>query len=88
MLYYFLAWSDNYYIVVTMYLDYCLWADNGTHSTACTVGVAYLGGEVTVFVGVIRDDDAILRTYCYTQAATFAPFGINYYFASHLSISY
>jgi len=68
-----------------MHLDSYIWANNGTHSAACTVGVVCLGGEVTGFVGVTGDDDAVLRAYGYTQAAAFASFGINYYFTSHLS---
>lgn len=67
-----------------MYLDYCLRTDNGAHSAACTFGVVCLRREETVFIGVIRDDDAVFRTYHCAQAATFAPFGINNYFTSHL----
>jgi len=42
-----------------------------------------LCGEVPGFVGLIRDNDAFFRAYHNTQGTAFAPFGINYYFASH-----
>jgi hypothetical protein len=41
-----------------------------------------------VFVGLFRDIDAVLRTYYNTQTTAFAAFGINYYFASHSSITH
>jgi hypothetical protein len=63
-------------------------ADNRAHSTACTIGIVYLRREIAVLVGVLRNDDAILRTYHHAQAATFAPFGINYYFTDHFRISH
>jgi hypothetical protein len=71
-----------------MYLNDHIRADNGTQAAACTIRASWLGGEVTVFVGLSGDNDAILRTYFYTQAATFAPFGINNYFTSHFRIAH
>jgi len=84
-MFFFIAGFDSYYIVVAMYFDYRLWADNGTHSTAGTIGVVCLGREVTIFIGLPGDDDAVVGTYYYAQAATFAPFGIDYNFASHFA---
>jgi hypothetical protein len=71
-----------------MNLNHCIGADNGAHSTACTIGVVCLRRKIAVFVGLIGDIDTVLRTYYNTQTTTFAAFGINYYFTSHLNILY
>jgi len=47
-----------------------------------------MGGEVAVFVGAFRDNNAVLRTYCHAQTTAFASFDINNYFAGHLLIFY
>ena len=67
----------------TIDLDYSLGADDSAHCTACAISVVHLGWKIPGFIGAIGDDDAILRAYCCTQSATFAPFDINNYFASH-----
>ena len=69
-----------------IHLDYYLRTDNGTSGTAGAISVGRLSREVTVFIGFFGDDDAIVRTYYYTQAATFASFGINNYFAGHFLV--
>ena len=69
-----------------MYLDYRLRTDNSTHSAAGTIAVVCLRGEVAVFVGLLGDNDAILRAYYHTQAATLAPFGTNSYFTGHFFV--
>ncbi len=69
-----------------IHLDYHLRTDNGTCGTAGTVNIVCLSRKVTVFIGFLGYDDAIVRAYHYTQTAALASFGINNYFASHFNI--
>ena len=71
------------YVVFTIYFNCGIGADKCARGTAGAIGVACFCGEVTAFIGLFRDGNAALRAYCNTQAAAFAAFGIDYYFAGH-----
>ena len=81
----FLARFSSYYFVFAKDLDCGVGTDDGTDGAARTIGVGSLCREIANFIRLLGNNDAILRAYYYTQAAAFAPFDINNYFASHFS---
>jgi hypothetical protein len=74
--------------VIALHFDYCFWTDNSAHSAPCTVGIICLGGEIAGFIRTLGYDDVVFRADYYTKPTAFAPLSIDYYFASHLLISF
>ena len=71
---------------VTIYCDCGFRTDNGAGGTAGTIRVVCLSGEITVFIGLFGDYDAVLWAHLYAQAATLTTLDIYDYFTSHLII--
>ena len=74
--------------VIALHLDYCFRTDNSAHSAARTLAVIGLGGEISVFIRTLGYDDAVFRADYYTKPTAFASFSVDYYFTSHLLISF
>lgn len=88
----FVVWLDGSYpafvTVIALHLNYCLRTDNSAHSAARTLAVIGLGREISIFIRILGYDDAVFRADYYTKPTAFASFSIDYYFASHLLISF
>lgn len=75
-------------LIIALHLDYCFRTDNSAHSATCTLAIICLGGEIAGFIRTLGYDDAVFRADYYTKPTAFAPLSIDYYFASHLLISF